>query len=242
MLFHKIFVPGGLGGDLGADAAPLIKAQDAGVHGHAALLGGHGHGPGDLGGLALPDLVAHRGGDHQQLAGRRAAGAQGGGQQLLAEHRLKGHGQLHPDLLLPVRREGVHDAVDGVHGGVGVQSAQDQMARLRRRHGGLDGLPVPHLPHQDDVRVLPQGRAQGAGKAGGVPPDLPLVENAPVRGVLILHRVLQCQHVGGPGVVDLVDHGGQGGGLAAARLAGDQDQALVQVGEFQHFGRQVQLL
>ena len=47
--------------------------------------------------------------------------------------------------------------------------------------------------------------------------------------------------MGGPGVVDLVDHSSQRRGLAAARLAGDQDQALVQVGELQHFGGQVQL-
>ena len=43
---------------------------------------------------------------------------------------------------------------------VGVQRAQDQVARQRRLNGNLRRFQVAHFPHHDDVRVLAQKRPQ----------------------------------------------------------------------------------
>ena len=42
----------------------------------------------------------------------------------------------------------------------GVEGGYHQMSGLRCRHGGLDGLMVPHLAQKNDIRGLPQGRAE----------------------------------------------------------------------------------
>jgi hypothetical protein len=58
-----------------------------------------------------------------------------------------------------------------------------------------------------------------------------------------LDRVLDRDDLGLPDPVHLLDHGGEGGGLAHAGGAGDQHVAAAQLGHLaQHRGRQVELL
>ena len=54
-----------------------------------------------------------------------------------------------------------HGAADGV---VGVQRREHQMAGHRRTQANLGGFMVPHLAHQDHVRVLAQRGAQYTGE------------------------------------------------------------------------------
>ena len=49
-----------------------------------------------------------------------------------------------------------------------VQRTEYQVARFRSRQGQTNSFQVTHLTHQNDVRVFPQRRAQGFGKAQGV--------------------------------------------------------------------------
>ena len=78
-------------------------------------------------------------------------------QQLLGDDALDGGGDLHPDLLLLVRREHVDHPVDGLRAVLSVQGGEDQVPGLGGCQSGLDGLEVAHLPDQDHVGVLPQG-------------------------------------------------------------------------------------
>ena len=110
-----------------------------------------------------------------------------------------------------------------------MQRAEDQVTRFGGGDGGFNGLAVAHLADQYHVGVLAQGRAQAGGEAHGVLADFALVDRALVGGVDVFHRVLQRDDVGLAGVVDEVQQRRKGGGLAAARLAGDQHDALVQV-------------
>ena len=74
----------------------------------------------------------------------------------------------------------------------GVDGGEDQVAGDSCGHGDLRRLPVPDLPHHDDVRVLPQNRPEGRrkGEAGpGVHLDLVGA------GQSILHRILQRHQV-----------------------------------------------
>ena len=84
------------------------------------------------------------------------------GNKLLADDRLKHHGELHAHLRLLPGREHIDDAVHRVGSACGVQRAEQQLPRLRGGHGHLDGLIVPHFAQQDDVRALPQSTAKGA--------------------------------------------------------------------------------
>ncbi len=76
-------------------------------------------------------------------------------------------GQLHPDLLLLVRREHVDDAVDRLRRVLRVQGGEHQVAGLGRGDRGRDRLEVTHLTDQDDVGVLAQDVLQGLGRTRG---------------------------------------------------------------------------
>ena len=105
-----------------------------------------------------------------------------------------------------------------------MQGAEYQVAGLRRGQGQADGLQVAHLADQDDVRVLPQRRAQRFAEAEGVAMHLALVDQALLRFVDEFDRVLDGEDVVVLGVVQVVEHRRQGGGLARTGRPGDQYQ------------------
>jgi len=72
--------------------------------------------------------------------------------------------------------------------------------------------------------------------------DLALVDQALLVVVHELDGVLDGHDVLGALAVDLVHHGREGGGLAGARRAGDEDEALGAIRELLHDGGQAQLL
>ena len=105
------------------------------------------------------------------------------------------------------------------------------MAGLRRRHGGLDGLQIPHLSQKDHVRGLPEAGPQGGDVAGGIHGQLPLADDALVVAVKIFDGVLDGDDVGVPAAVHRVYHAGQRGGFAAAGGTGDQHHAAGHIGD-----------
>ena len=106
---------------------------------------------------------------------------------------------------------------------------------------GLDRLVVAHLADQDDVGVLAEGGAQGAGEGVGVDVDLALVDDRLLVAVEELDRVLDRDHVLGAGRVDVVDHRRQAGRLARAGGAGAEDQAAPLLADPLEHRRQHQL-
>ena len=122
----------------------------------------------------------------------------------------------------------VEEADDGFRGAVRVERAEDEMARQRRLDAGLGRFEIPHLAHHDHVRVGPEEGAHGGGEVeADLRLDLDLAES--VLGDF--HGVL-----GRPDLpvrrVDLVEGGVQGGRLAGAGGADDEDHpvGLVQDG------------
>ena len=145
--------------------------------------------------------------------------------QLLGHHCAQHHAQLDTHLGLLLAGERVDDAVDGVHRPFGVEGGDEQVAGLRRGHGGEDGLMVPHFPQKDHIGGLAQAGPQPGQVILSVDGDLPLADDAALVAVQVLDGVLHGDDMALPGTVDLVDDAGLGGGFAAARLAGDQDHA-----------------
>lgn len=224
------------------DQIAFVQIDNIVVHAdHAVILSGldAAH---DLMGLALPDIVLNGLVTHHDLASHHSSLVVGPFQQLLRNDAVEDIGELNLDLLLLGRREDVDDSFNGGRRAVGVKRRKDQMSGLSRGEGNLDGLEIPHFSHQNDVRVLPEGPAEGAGEGSAVASDFPLVDDAFVMLVQELDRVLQGDDMGGPAGVDVVDHGGQGGRLARACRAGHKKESAVPHGHVLENIRKVQVL
>ena len=177
------------------------------------------------------DLVEGPARGHQHLDGRDPALPVDPLQEPLADDPPQRPGQREAGLVLLVGREEVDDPVDGLGGVDGVQRREHQVPGVGRREGGPDGLRVAHLADEDHVGVLAQHPLEGRGVVLGVGADLPLVDERPLVGVEDLDRVLDGDDVPGLGLVDRVDHGGDGRGLAGPGRAGDEDEPPRLLGE-----------
>ena len=103
-----------------------------------------------------------------------------------------------------------------------MQGAEDKVARERRLNGHLGGSQVAYFTHHDDVRVLPHQRAQAFGKTHvehGL--HLGLVEGRHDHLDGVFNRA-NVDFLSG----QLFERGVKRGGLATARGAGDQDDAV----------------
>src|SRR5829696_6375616 len=174
--------------------------------------------------LPFPDEVPHPWSWHQHLTRHDPPLAVLCGDERLGDDALQGDCQLCTDLVLLVRREYVYDPVDCLRGVLGVQRPEDEVPGLRRRYGQRDGLEVAHLSYEYHVGVLPQDMLESLGKALGILVDLALVDDALLVLVQDLYRVLNAHDVLVPGLVDLVDHGGEGGRFATPRRARNKDE------------------
>ena len=160
--------------------------------------------------------------------------------ELLAEDSPKRRRELQADLALPRLREHAHDTVDGVHGAVRVQRREDEVAGLGGGQRGLDRGEVTHLADQDDVRILTQDGAQAFRVGLRVGADLTLIDDALVRRVDVLDRILQRDDVLVPRVIDLVEDRRQRRRLTGTGLTGDQHDALLKRREAAHHLRQAE--
>ena len=115
------------------------------------------------------------------------------------------------------------------------------MAGLGGGDGGLDRLVVAHLTDQDHVGVLAQGAPERGREGAGVHLHLALVHDGLLVPVQELDGVLDGDDVLGALGVDVVDHRGQGRGLAGARGAGAEDQPALLVADLFEHGGQAQL-
>ena len=128
-------------------------------------------------------------------------------------------GEHHANLLLPVGRELVDDAVDRARRRRRVQRAEDEVARLGRLDRDRHRLEVAQLADEDDVRILAQRGAQRLLERGRVHADLPLRDHALLVRVHELDRVLDRDDVIGARAIDEVDQRAERRRLAGARRA-----------------------
>ena len=166
------------------------------------------------------------GGDHD-FDRRDAAQAVGARQQALRDRPLEHARELDADLALLVRREDRDDAVDRLGGVERVQRREHEVARFGGEQRGFDRLVVAHLADEDDVGILPERAAQRVRERLRVDVDFALVDDRVMVPVQVLDRVLDRHDVRRAGRVDVVDHRGERGALAAAGGAGDEHQAAL---------------
>ena len=106
-----------------------------------------------------------------------------------------------------------------------MQCAKHQVAGFRCGQRQANSLQVTQLAHQYYIRVFTQGRAQGFAKAMGIPVHLPLVDQALLALVNKFDRVFNGQDMVVAIFIDVIHHGGKGGGLTGAGRACNQHQA-----------------
>jgi hypothetical protein len=148
------------------------------------------------------------------------------GQQLLVHERAHLVREDLADLLDFFLLEQAVDSAEGLRRARGVDGAVDQVAGLGGVEGGLEGLVVAHLADQHDVRVFTHERAEGDLEVQAVDADLALVDRRLLVGEDVLDRVLDGDDVHGLALVHVVEHGGDRRGLARARHAAEQHDAL----------------
>ena len=144
--------------------------------------------------------------------------------------------------MLLVGREEVNDPVDRLGRVDGVERREDEVPGLSGGQRRGHGLHVPHLTDENDVRVLSHGGPQGRQVVAGVDAHLALVDHGHVVLVQDLDGVLDRQDVAGTVVVDVVDHGREGGRLPRPGRAGHQYQPALGDGQLRHHWGQSQLL
>ncbi len=116
------------------------------------------------------------------------------------------------------------------------------MSGLGDSQGRFDGLQIPHLPDEDHIGVLAQDMFQRYRETEGIGVYLSLVQDASLVRMDVFNRVLNGYDVGVSLLIDLIDHGCQGGGFAAAGGSGDQEEPLGSPDQFlDHLG-EAQLL
>ena len=134
------------------------------------------------------------------------------------------------DGLLFGQRKDSDDAFDGLRGVDGMQRGKHEVAGLGRLQRDFNRLLVAHFAHQNDLGRLPQGRAQRQRKAGRVAVQLALVNDGLLVAVHEFDGIFDREDVVRLGLVDAVENGGQRRGLARAGRAGDQHDAVLEVG------------
>ena len=181
-------------------------------------------------------------GHHEDLDGGDHALAVRAGHEALADDALQDRCERDADLVLLVRREHADDAVDRLDSVERVQGRHHEVARLGRVQRGVDGLLVTHLAHEDDIRILPEGGAQGLREAVRVEPDLALVDHRAPILVQELDRILDGENVSRTGAIDVIDHRRERRRLARAGDPGHEDEATLLFAKPLHRRWQVELL
>ena len=145
--------------------------------------------------------------------------------QRLRDHGLQRLGEHGAHHFLFLGRKHVDDTVDGLGRRRGVQRAEHQVTGFGRRHGQADGFQVSHFANQNRVRVFTQRGLQRCRERQRHGADFALVDQAFLGLVHEFDGVFHRQDMAVLGLVEVVDHGRQRGGLARAGGAGHQHQA-----------------
>ena len=210
LFLNVVVVHTGFFGGLWEDFSVHGHLNEAVVHGEGALVGTGEHEALHLWGLAFADQVLNGLGDDHDFGGHDTALAACADEELLAEHGLQGRGELESDLALAGFREDAHDSVDRVDGAVGVERGKHEVTGLGSGECGFNGGEVAHFADEDNVGVLTQDGAEAVGIGLGVGADLALVDDALVRGIHVLDRVLEGDDVLLSRVIDRIEDGGEG--------------------------------
>jgi len=99
------------------------------------------------------------------------------------------------------------------------------VTRLGGCYGCADGGQVAQFADYDYVWVVAEGMNQGGMEGAGTMPQFPLLDDALIVAEQKLDGVFDGDNVSLRCLVEVIEHGCQGGGLAASSLTGYQDES-----------------
>ena len=235
-------MPGAAQGGVVGDQALAVEVVEAVVHQDHAFLAPSLDGVFQLVELVFADEIAHGAVGDDEFVGQHAAGAVGGGQEVLGDDALQGVGQLEDDLALGAAFEDADDAFQGM-GDVGrMHGGQNEVTGFGRGQRGGDGLVIAHFADDDDVGVLAQDVDEGAVEGADVGEHFLLDDDGALVFVDELDGVLDGDDLAAALAVDEVHQVIEGGGFAGAGGAGDEDQAVGSAGQLVDFLGQAEFL
>ena len=106
-----------------------------------------------------------------------------------------------------------------------MKRCKNKMPRLCSRHRCINGLRIPHLTDQNDIRIFSKRCAEAIRIGLCIGSDLPLIDNALIRLIHILDRILERDDMLTSRMIDLVQNRRKGGRFSGARLAGHQNNS-----------------
>src|ERR1700677_5241013 len=109
-------------------------------------------------------------------------------------------------------------------------------------HGGGKAGGVAHFADHDDVGVLAQDVFETVGEGGGVEADFALFDDGLVVFKDVFNGVFEGDDMFAAVGVDVLDHGGQGGGLTTAGGARQENDAAGGLGNLFQDGQKAQFL
>ena len=116
------------------------------------------------------------------------------------------------------------------------------MSRLCRLQRDFDRFPVAHLPNENNLGRLPQGRAKRQRKHRRVAVQLPLMNCCFLVVMEKFDGVLDRQDVNRALFIHAIHDGRQRGGLAGAGRPRDQSNAITEMNDLVQLGRKLQTL
>lgn len=231
-------VVGGVGladGFVVVDGAGDIEVEEVLVEGlHAVALAAR-HEVFDAQQVAFEYQILHGGGVDHQIDDGGAAFAAFFDDETLADDADEVHGQVDQNLFVPLFGIQVHDTLDGLVGGGGVDGKDAEVAGLGELEGVFHAFHGAHLADADDVGGLAHRALHGDFPAFGVDADFALGDDGAAGDVQILDGVFDGNDVAGQVAVAVVEHGGHGGGFTGAGRARQDEQAAFLHDEFFEF-------
>ncbi len=122
--------------------------------------------------------------------------------------------------------EEVIDTTEGLPCGRGVDGPEHNMAGFGRSNSGLECLFVPHLAHEDNIGIFSNERPQCLIEIQAVDTDFALIDRRLDFGEDVLDRVFDRHDVAPSSFIDVLEHGGDGCTLAAARDPCEENQTV----------------
>src|SRR3989344_2656636 len=140
-----------------------------------------------------------------------------------------------------MRREDIHNAVNGLRRVGRVQRRENEMPRLCECESGGNGFEIPHFSHHDDVRILPEHSPECLRERVEVLPVLPLPDDALAFGEEKFYGIFHSHNVLSTCLIDALDHGGERGAFPCSRRTCEEDEPLLEETEISYLLRETDI-
>ena len=132
---------------------------------------------------------------------------------------------------MQIRGKVIDNAVNRLNGVNSMQRGKNKVTCFGGGDSGLYGFKVAHLADEDNIGALAENVPQRFVEVLCIESNLALIDDSKIIRMQKLNRVFDGDYVAAAGIVDMVYHGGKGGGLAATGGARHENKPAAFVGQ-----------